>query len=69
MSNEPMTLQEIADDMGISKQMVAKIEKRALAKAGAILEENGYTWEDFANEIRQAEEYAAAQAEFRGEAQ
>ena len=56
MSTEPMSLQEIADVLGVSKQMVAKIEKRAVAKARVILEENGYTLEDFANEMRQKEE-------------
>ena len=66
--NEPMTLQEIADDMGISKQMVAKIEKRALAKAKATLDRLGLSWEDFVDELRQQEEVEAAHAEFRGEA-
>ena len=62
-----MTLQEIADDMGISKQMVAKIERRALAKARTILERHGLSWEDFANDLREAEGVEDAHAEFRGE--
>ena len=47
--NEPMSLQEIADQMGISKQMVYKIEQRALRKARAILEAHGYTMRDLIN--------------------
>lgn len=54
--NEPMTLQEIADELGISKQMVAKIEKRALDKARATLDRLGLTWEDFLDELRAQEE-------------
>jgi len=51
-----MTLQEIADELGISKQMAAKIERRALDKARTILERHGLSWEDFAEELRNAEE-------------
>lgn len=36
-------LKEIALSIGISKQAVHKLEKRALAKVSAILEEIGYT--------------------------
>ena len=51
-----MTLQEIADELGISKQMVAKIEKRALAKARATLDRLGLSWEDFVGDLRAYEE-------------
>ena len=54
--NEPMTLQEIADELGVSKQMVAKIEKRALAKARATLDRLGLSWEDFVDELKAQEE-------------
>ncbi len=40
------TLQEIADAMGISKQMVYKIEQRALRKAKALMEEQGLTMQE-----------------------
>ena len=67
--HEGMTLQEIADEMGVSKQMVAKIERRALAKAKATLDRLGLDWEDFLSEIREQEYAEAAAAEFRGEVQ
>lgn len=41
-----MTLQEIADEMGISKQMVYKIEQRALKKAKALMESSDMTLEE-----------------------
>jgi DNA-directed RNA polymerase specialized sigma subunit len=44
---------EIAAELGVSWQMVQKIEQRALAKAWAILHSRGYTWEDFRNELAQ----------------
>ena len=43
---EPMSLQEVADEMGVSRQMIYKIEKRALKKAKAILEARGITISD-----------------------
>ena len=45
-----MTLQEVADEMGISKQMVYKIEQRALAKCRKALEEKGLTLRDIMND-------------------
>lgn len=41
-----MSLQEVADAMGISRQMVYKIEQRALKKAKTILESKGYKLSD-----------------------
>lgn len=41
-----MTLQEVADEMGISRQMVHKIEQRALAKCRKALEKKGLTLRD-----------------------
>ena len=38
-----MTLQEIADELGISKQMVYKIEQRALRKARDYAKLHGLT--------------------------
>ena len=43
------TLQEIADEMGISRQMVYKIEQRALTKARKAMLESGLTLEEILN--------------------
>ena len=40
------TLQEVANILGVSKQMVYKIEQRALRKAKAIMEEQGLTMQE-----------------------
>lgn len=67
MANDPMTLQEIADELGVSKQMAAKIERRALGKARDILARMGIDWEDFVDELRQEEERTEYTEELRGE--
>ena len=46
---KPMTLQEIADELGISRQMVYKIEQRALRKAKVLIEQHGYTLDEILN--------------------
>ena len=46
-----MTLQEIADVLGISKQRVHRIEQSAIRKASAILDKYGYTFEEWINEL------------------
>ena len=48
-SGAGMTLQEIADEMGISRQMVYKIEQRALTKARKAMLESGLTLEEILN--------------------
>lgn len=47
-----MTYQEIADVLGISPQMVRRIEQRALQKAREILERRGFTLEDYLDECQ-----------------
>ena len=59
---EPMSLQEVADELGVSKQMVARIEKRALRKAKEVLEGLGLSWEDYLDEIRAQEAYAETES-------
>ena len=48
--SEPMTLQQIADELGISKVMVRKIEQRALRKARALLEQGGVSLRELLTE-------------------
>ena len=45
--NKPMTLQEIAKEMGISHQAVSEIITRALKKLTIALEAKGFTKGDF----------------------
>ena len=47
MSNEPMTLQAIAQELGMSHQAVSEIITRALKKLTIALEARGLTAEDF----------------------
>jgi transcriptional regulator with XRE-family HTH domain len=54
-----MTLQEIADELGVSKPMVYKIEQRALKKARALMEKHGLTLE----EVLKGENLPASKAE------
>jgi len=42
----PHTLQEIAEEMGLSRERVRQIERQALAKVKAILIAQGYTLDD-----------------------
>lgn len=58
---DTMSVREVAKALGVSHQMVHKIEQRALQKARAILEEHDLTWEDFASEMRELEEYREQQ--------
>jgi DNA-directed RNA polymerase sigma subunit (sigma70/sigma32) len=45
----PHTLQEIAEELGISRERVRQIERQALAKVKAILIRKGYDPDDFIN--------------------
>lgn len=42
-----MTLEDVAAELGVSRQYVAEIERKALAKLRATLEARGYTAGDF----------------------
>lgn len=55
MSNG-MSLEEVARELGVSKQMVHKIEKRALAKARVLLERHNLTVEDWLDGLQKAAE-------------
>ena len=46
MKNEPMTLQEISEIEGVSKQRIAEILQRALHKMRRVLEKRGIKLED-----------------------
>ncbi len=46
MSNEPMTLRQIAEIEGVSHQAVAEILERAMRKVRKILRKRGLTLED-----------------------
>ncbi len=41
-----MTLEEISQELGVSRERVRQLENRALGKARAILERHGYRLED-----------------------
>ena len=43
----PHTLQEIAEELGISRERVRQIERQALVKVKAILIRQGYEPDDF----------------------
>lgn len=46
MNNEPMTLQEISDIEGVSKQRIAEILENALRKMRIVLQKRGIKMED-----------------------
>ena len=43
---KPMTLEEIAQELGVSRQMVYKIEQRALRKARDMIKSSGLTLQE-----------------------
>ena len=45
----PHTLQEIAEELGVSRERVRQIERQALAKVKAFLIRQGYEPDDFIN--------------------
>jgi len=47
MNNKPMTLQAIANELGMSHQAVSEIITRALKKLTIALEARGFTKGDF----------------------
>jgi DNA-directed RNA polymerase sigma subunit (sigma70/sigma32) len=63
----PMTLQEIADTLGVSKAMVYKIEQRALKKARALMEQQGLTLAEVLSETETEYSIAEPRSETREE--
>ena len=51
-----MSLEEVARELGVSKQMVHKIEKRALAKAKVLLDKHNLTVEEWLDGLQKAAE-------------
>lgn len=47
-----MTLDEIGRELGISRERVRQLEKRALTKAQALLQKRGFTLQDLLVESR-----------------
>lgn len=47
-----MTLDEVGQELGISRERVRQLENRALAKAKAILKKRGFTVQDLLVESR-----------------
>jgi len=50
-SFEPLTLEECAERLGVSKQAVQQAERRALAKCATVLTARGIAWKDLAPEM------------------
>ena len=61
-----MTLDEIAAELGVSRQMVYKIEQRALRKARVLLEKHNLTVEEWLDGLQTAPEGQNEDTEPRG---
>lgn len=46
-----VTLEEIAKELGVSRERVRQIEKSALAKLKANFEQRGYRYEDWVDDV------------------
>ena len=57
------TYEEVAQEMGLTKASVRRIEQRALRKAQRILKKKGYSMEDFFDGTRQEGQTAQLRSE------
>ena len=46
---EPQTLEQVANEVGLTRERVRQIQIQALEKLNTILRKNGYTWDDLSD--------------------